>query len=286
MEDVWVPIEDGYLNVWHRPGDGEAVVLLAGLTGNSRWWTHVIEHLPAELELMAIDVRGRAGSVDAPPPYDTATLAEDVRHVLDHFDRNQATIAGYSMGAWVASQFGILFSDRAKRIVLVDGGLEIPAPPGLADDKIAEAVVGPSLSRLDRRFKTQLDYVNYWKAHPALTDHWDDSMGPPLSYELEETQDGLRARLNPAAVAVSGRDITVDRELDSAASKTQLPLHIIVVGRGTADEKGGMIPLASALKAAASNSNITVDFFEDVNHYTLILGDGSKRVAAALADSS
>jgi pimeloyl-ACP methyl ester carboxylesterase len=60
-------------------------VLIHGLTGNSRWWTSVIDHLPADLGIIAVDVRGRGGSVDAPPPFDLVTIADDIVDCQDEF---------------------------------------------------------------------------------------------------------------------------------------------------------------------------------------------------------
>ena len=283
MQDVQIPVDGGHLTVWHRGGNGIPAVLIAGLTGNSRWWTRVIEHLPKDLDLIAFDVRGRAGSVDAPPPFDMETLADDVARALDHFGHETAIVAGYSMGGWIASVFGERHPERTAQLVLIDGGLEVPAPPGLEPDQIIDAVVGPSLARLGARFENRDELADYWRAHPALSSYWDDEMLRSLDHEITSGESGLRVAVNPEAVMVSGREITIRADLDTAVFRQTSPVHIIVVERGTADQPGGMIPLSTAETAASSYDHITYEYVPDVNHYTLVLGKGAPAVAAAIA---
>jgi len=287
MEDVSVPVPGGGINVWQRRASGSAgtAVLIHGLSGNSRWWSSVIEHLPDDLGVIALDVRGRAGSVEAPPPFDLTTIADDVTRSLDHFDVPRAVVAGYSMGGWVAAIFGATHTDRVERIVLIDGGLPIPRDPDTDPETFIDAMVGASLRRLDIEFDSEESYFELWKSHPALEKHWDDAMRPALGHELAPQGDGFVVRANAEAIEVGGREITVGTDANAAASRLRVPAHLIVVERGTTDQPGGMIPLLTAEKAATANPELTMQYLPGVNHYTLMLGSGAAPVALAIAHS-
>jgi lipase len=284
VEDVSVEVPGGTINVWSRAAadDAPTAVLIHGLTGTSRWWTNVIDHLPTDLGLIALDVRGRGASADAPPPYHMAELADDIARCLDHFSIDRAIVAGYSMGGWIAAVFGGRHPGRVERLVLVDGGLSLPSDPDADPDEIIQAMVGPSLARLDMVFETEEAFFDYWKAHPAVEPYWDDSMRAALGYELRRADDGFSVVANPDAIREGARQITVDPETRSVGESVEVPSHLIVVERGTADQDGGLVPLATAQKAAAANPNLTMEYLEGLNHYTLMLGSGARLVAAAV----
>jgi pimeloyl-ACP methyl ester carboxylesterase len=284
VQDLQIPITGGALNVWYRaPHQGASTALLVhGLTGNSRWWTRVIEYLPHVMGVISMDVRGRGGSLDAPPPFDLRTIANDIKTCLDHLEVDQAVVAGYSMGGWIVSLFGVDHPRRCQRLVLVDGGLTVPSDPSLDADEIIRAVVGPALARLDIDFDSIESYEKYWMDHPALSDYWEPEMGLILTHELGATELGYRSRANADAIAVAGREITVDEEISSAPLALEVPTELIVVERGTLDQPGGMIPLETAQAAAGANPQLKITFVADVNHYTLVLGKGAPVVAAAI----
>jgi lipase len=285
MKDIEVGIPGGSINVWSRPAadDAPTAVLIHGLTGTSRWWANVLRHLPSDLGIIALDVRGRGASADAPPPYHLAELADDIGRCLDHFSVDRAIVAGYSMGGWVTAVFGQRHPERVERLVLVDGGLSLPNDPDADPDEIIQAMVGPSLARLDIVFDTEEAFFDYWKAHPALEQYWDDSMKTALGYELRKTSDHFSVVANPKAIEMGARQITVDAETRNAGESVEVPTHLIVVERGTADEDGGLVPLATAERAAAANPNLTMEYQEGLNHYTLMLGAGAPLVATAVS---
>ncbi|HZD24237.1 MAG TPA: alpha/beta hydrolase, partial [Acidimicrobiia bacterium] len=239
---------------------------------------------PTNVGVVALDLRGRGASHDSPPPFDLSVLADDIVRSLDHFDITRAIVAGYSMGGWIAAICAQSHPDRVGRAVLVDGGFPIADPDADADEVI-EAVVGPSLARVDRDFPDRKAFWDYWRAHPALEKHWDDAMRPALEYELVEWNGGFRVRINPEALRVNARQITVDHETRDAGSKLEVPAHLIVVERGTSDQPGGMIPLQTAETAETTMPNLTMEYLSDVNHYTLLLGKGAPIVAATIAPS-
>jgi pimeloyl-ACP methyl ester carboxylesterase len=284
MEDVSIEVPGGAINVWHRPAqDGSpTAVLIHGLTGNSRWWTRVIDLLPGEIGLIVMDVRGRGASLSAPAPYDMATIADDVLRALDHLDVERAVVVGYSMGAWIAAIFDSRHPERVERLVLVDGGLPLPGDPGADADQVIEAMVGPALARLGRVFASEEDFFDYWQAHPALERHWDEAMRPALGFELVAAPEGFTVGLNPDAVRESAREITVDPATNGAGARVTANTYLIVVERGTADQLGGMVPREVAEATAADTPHMRVEYLPGINHYTLVLGAGAPAVAAAI----
>lgn len=285
MQDIRIPVPGGDINVWHRPAEpGQpTAVLVHGLTGTSRWWARVIDNLPSGMGVAALDVRGRGGSSDAPAPYDAASIADDVARTMDHLGLATAIVVGYSMGGWIVAVFDERYPGRADRLLLVDGGLALPPHPSGDPDQAIEAVVGPSLARLGTTFSSREAFYDYWKAHPAFDGYWDDSMRSALDFELVESEDGFAVRANSEAIRTSAREITVDPATNEAGTRVSAPSLLIVVERGTADQPGGMMPLAAAEAAAAANPNLEMVYLEGLNHYTLVLGDGASRVAAAIA---
>lgn len=284
MQDVPIAVPGGEISVWHRPArDAPTVTMVHGLSGNSRWWTAVLSHLPENLGIIALDVRGRGASVDAPPPFDLATIADDVARSLDHFGVDRAIMAGYSMGGWVAALSGTRHPDRVDRIVLVDGGLPLPRKPGDDVDEIIQGIVGPVLARFETEFVSEDAYFDQWMAHPAFESYWEDSMRDALAHELVASGDVFTVRANPEAISVSGRGFVADPDANEAASKLVVPTHLIVVEKDTMDRPGGLIPLQVAEDASASNPHLTMEYLPGLNHYTVILGRGAPVVATAIA---
>lgn len=245
----------------------------------------MIDHLPPDLGIIAMDVRGRGRSAGAPPPFDLTTVADDIARALDHFEVDRATVAGYSMGGWVAVLFGVDHPDRVDRLVLVDGGFPIPSPEDSTPDQIIEALVGATLRRLEMEFTDRETFFAYWRGHPALAGYWDDAMRDALGYELVERDGRHVVEANPAAIRVGAEEITLGGRTNEAGWSLQVPSHLMVVERGTMDQPGGMIPLHIAESAAARVDSLTMDYLSDLNHYTLMLGAGAPLVAAAITSS-
>src|SRR5215469_9366583 len=85
-------------------GEGEPIVLVHGFASNKEvnwvtpgWMTTLTR---AGRRVIAIDNRGHGESTKfyEPAAYHSATMAEDVRALLDHLALARADIMGYSMG--------------------------------------------------------------------------------------------------------------------------------------------------------------------------------------------
>lgn len=103
-------------------GPGEPIVLLHGLGGSSRDWTHALPELSlTNRKIIMIDLLGFGNSpkpqwadysVDEHAKALAATLRKDYKKPL--------TIVGYSMGGVVAARLAIMYPKQVKRLVLYE----------------------------------------------------------------------------------------------------------------------------------------------------------------------
>src|SRR5688500_2646430 len=87
---------------WPCPHSTSTVVAIHGITANAWSWAAVASQLDGVVCLVAIDLRGRGTSSDAPPPYGIRQHADDVASLIRQLDTGRVVVAGHSMGAFVA----------------------------------------------------------------------------------------------------------------------------------------------------------------------------------------
>jgi pimeloyl-ACP methyl ester carboxylesterase len=103
------------------PADGDVVVLLHGLQGDSSNWLDVLPHLPETRRYLIPDLPGFGGS---PTPVDrdfrAATQAERVGQWLDALKIGRIDLAGHSMGGYIAGRFAAAHPERVRTLAFVD----------------------------------------------------------------------------------------------------------------------------------------------------------------------
>jgi len=139
-------IEIAYLDA----GEGEPVVLVHGFASNkeTNWvnpgWVRALTR--AGRRAIALDNRGHGASSKLynANTYHSATMADDVRALLDHLRIERADVMGYSMGARICAFLAVAHPQRVRSVVL--GGLGIRLVEGVGlPESIAEALEAPSL---------------------------------------------------------------------------------------------------------------------------------------------
>jgi pimeloyl-ACP methyl ester carboxylesterase len=100
-------------------GSGPPVVLVPGLSLDSRVWEPVVERLEGELSCLTPDNRG-AGLSDVPRgPYDVTQMAGDLYGLLMILGIESAVVVGHSMGGYVALQLALDSPELVRGLVLV-----------------------------------------------------------------------------------------------------------------------------------------------------------------------
>jgi pimeloyl-ACP methyl ester carboxylesterase len=272
-----------------RWGEGPVPVIAAhGITSSSAAWRAVARHVDrASTTLWAPDLRGRGASATVGSPYGVDRHADDLLAVADHAGAERFVLIGHSLGAYIA----LLAATRAERgsvagLVLVDGGLPLPAPGDDVDpDAVLDATLGPAIERLGRVFPDWAAYEAFWREHPALASDWNEDVVAYLRYDVGTDDDGgLRSRVVPDAVRADGRDLlTGERRFGDALGEIACPVTLLRAPRGLFDEPLPFQPDELVRVWGDRVATLTDGVVEDVNHYTILMGDrGAPVVARAL----
>jgi len=101
-------------------GTGRPVVLIHGYPFNRSLWNEQVAALSANHRVIAPDLRGFGESEASDGTATMNRMAQDVALLLDHLEIARATIAGLSMGGYVALAFYKQFASRVRALILAD----------------------------------------------------------------------------------------------------------------------------------------------------------------------
>jgi pimeloyl-ACP methyl ester carboxylesterase len=214
-------VEIAYLD----EGAGAPIVLVHGFasTKETNWvlpgWVTTLTR--AGRRAIALDNRGHGASSKLydPSAYHSATMAEDVRALLDHLTIERADVMGYSMGARITAFLAVKHPARMRSAIF--GGLGIRLVDGVGlPESIAEALEAPSLADVQ------------------------DPTGHVFRSFAEQTKSDLRA----LAACIRGSRQTMSR---AEAAGIHVPVLVAVGTKdqiaGNGHELAALIPGAAAL---------------------------------------
>jgi 3-oxoadipate enol-lactonase len=101
-------------------GIGRPVVLIHGYPFNRTLWNEQVAALSNSYRVIAPDLRGFGESDASEGTVTMNQMAQDVALLLDHLGIARATIAGLSMGGYVALAFYKQLPSRVRALVLAD----------------------------------------------------------------------------------------------------------------------------------------------------------------------
>ena len=285
-----VPVRGGDLRVavWdpdvEDPDAAPAVLLIHGVTASHLSWPLVVERLPFA-RVIAPDLRGRGRSNALVGSAGLEAHAADLVAALDAVGAQRALLVGHSMGAFVALVLGDLHPDRVSGVVLVDGGLPLDLPDGLAPQDAIRLVLGPTADRLAMRFPSVDAYFDFWRAHPAFRRDWSPALEAYLAYDLVGDEPELRPATSYATLEEDSIDQNSGTAIVDALARLRHPTVLLTAERGLLDQ---IPPLYAAdrlpglLAAYPDLEHVPV---VDVNHYTIAMSErGADAVAAVVRE--
>ena len=115
-------------------GNGEPLILLAGLGGDRNAWFLQVDTFKEHYRTITYDTRGTSSSGTSGSPCTIKIMADDTIGLMDHLSIDKAHILGVSMGGMIAQEIAIKYPQRVMKLILVstyfggdeEGGLTIP----------------------------------------------------------------------------------------------------------------------------------------------------------------
>lgn len=284
---VTVPGGNLCAGVWEPAPDVEpAGTLLAihGITANHLSWQWLAAALPG-WRVLAPDLRGRGRSMDLPPPYGLAAHTDDLAALLGTAAGDDpVTVLGHSMGGFIALVLADRHPDRVRRLVLVDGGIPVQLPQGVAPADALSAVLRPTVQRLGLEFGSLDDVDDFWRRHPGVGSEWGPELAAYSAYDTVGQEPNLRPATRVQAMTDDSLDIQVGHALPKAMAELRHPATFLRAERGLDDQPPPLFSADWASGCAQQMTGLTVRDIPDSNHFTIIMSHaGSSRIAEELA---
>jgi lipase len=266
------------LAIW-RAGEGpDPVVCLHGITAQHRAFNAVARYLETSHGLVGVDLRGRGDSDKPESGYSLEAHAADVVRVLDHLGLRNAVLAGHSMGGFVALKTALMFPERVRAIVLLDGGWPRveSTPEELSEEEKQEAAaleegLARAFKRLDMTFESPEAYLDFWfpdqnlkmgDLHQDLADYY--------LYDLGEVEGGYRPKASRVAAEEDSPSVSSTSPTAEEMRGVACPVALVRASQGFFP---GSDPLISDEVRDMMEGPLDIRteiLLEGANHYTML----------------
>jgi len=256
------------LAVREWPGNGATVLCIHGLTANHTCWESMAEILTPDYRVIAYDLRGRGDSEKPPTGYSVPIHAEDLAALLDHYRLKSVVLFGHSLGANVAVYFASRHPGRVRKLVLVDGGIDVRA-------EIFESL-RPALDRLGIEFPSLSTFLAVLQSLPMFAGRWNDYLERYFRNDVQPIQGG--------AVKPKAAKHAIEEEVANFARERfwvyhhqiRCPTLILRAPDGLLTETDCLMTQEEARALAHAIPRAKTVVVPNTNHYTVLLGKSEK----------
>jgi pimeloyl-ACP methyl ester carboxylesterase len=243
-EHLRVPTREGETFVVScGPRDAPPLVLLHGSKANTAMWAADAAVWSARFRIHAIDMIGEPGlSAPSRPALASDAYASWLDDVLDALHVEHASVAGVSLGGWLAVDYAIRRPERIDRLVLL-------CPGGIGRQKYGVLVAALLLAPFGRRGRRALMRFALG-ARPPAEPHQEPEGARAFADFVMLIDRHLRPRMD--RLPVFGDDLL---------RRLTMPVLVIVGGRDTMLDSDG-----TRRRMARNVPQATVDLLPEAGH--------------------
>jgi len=240
-----IDVADGTTLAFEEAGEGDAIVLLHGLTASRRYVVMGSRALERSgHRVIAYDARGHGDSDPAPAPraYEYGDLAADLGAVLDARGLERAVLAGASMGAHTAARFALEAPARVAGLVLITPAFDPAAPEDPASlarwDALADGLARDGIEGFVRAY-----------GEPPVPPAWRDTV-------LTVIRQRLARHAHPGAVADALRAVPRSRPFGSLERLGEIEVPAAVVASRDEADPGHPLAVGEAWAGAIPGARL------------------------------
>jgi 2-succinyl-6-hydroxy-2,4-cyclohexadiene-1-carboxylate synthase len=263
-------------------GEGPAIVVLHGFTGDAESMESVAQGLRDRYRVVRLELVGH-GESDAPrevSAYAMSACVEQVVAAVHALELDRPHLLGYSMGGRVALAAGLAHPEAFERLVLVG------ATAGIADPDRREERIASDRALADRIEEQGVErFVDEWMALPIFASQ--ARLGEQFRHRARDQR--LRNRAHGLAHSLRGMGAGAQPPLDEWLPGLDRPVLLVVGGedakfRAIAASLEALLPAArtSVLPGVghAAHLEAPVAFAEEVVGFLSAEGDARGQVVA------
>jgi pimeloyl-ACP methyl ester carboxylesterase len=236
---------DDFSMYYKTVGEGEPVLLIHGLGGDTRGWEFQELELAKHFHLILPDMRAHGQStikelgMMIPPDQ----FAKDIDLLLSHLGHELVHVVGHSMGGMIAQQFVLDYPHRVNKLILID-----TAP------KITEQTVDEVYSWREAMIEGGQEAYFWTSLRSGYSEEWIQNNPEMVQHLKEKAQD-----VNEAGVVAAGLGLATI-EFESRLSEIKAKALII---HGN-DDRIFDIELARIMHTGIPDSELKV--FDECGH--------------------
>ena len=147
-----------------------------------------------------------------------------------------------------------------------------------------KAVIGPAMDRLSTTFGSAEEYLQFFRAHPALGPHWGPHVTGCVTRDLTGRAPELRSGCVLDAVRADGADVLGDTERPAAVRRPQVRGQLLWAERGLLDEPRALYDAERVAAAALDPARMPDRRIDGTNHSSILFPPAGEEVATAVRD--
>lgn len=162
-----VKIDNGETLGYRECGEGDKILLLVhGNMTSSKHWDVLIDKLPDNIKVYAVDMRGFGMSTYNIPVNSLRDFSEDIKNFVDKLGLKKFAMAGWSTGGGVAMQFAADHPEYVTHLITVES-VGIKGYPMFRKDEKGQPVLTELLRTKEDIAKDQVQVVPVLKAYES-----------------------------------------------------------------------------------------------------------------------
>ncbi len=225
-------------------GDGPPLVFCHGFTTTGQFWREQLDPFSQTHRVVVVNLPGHGTSARPKDrAYTIDAFANDIAHVFDKLDLQDAVLVGLSMGGTVAQRFALKHPSRIVGLVLVGA-----TPHGLGPDVQVENVLAA------------IDELGVEQASQRVIER---SFGPRASRELVEF---AKKEVTQTPEFVARRAIASLNESDTRDELGQISVPTLVV----CGKEDRITPPAQSQELVQGIPNARLALLDDAGHFPML----------------